>query len=65
MQKLTLAQWQAISDALDQAVSLREDGIGGGHALLIHLLNQAGYRPQSSQEAERMASRILEDGYDE
>lgn len=56
----TQEQYQALSDALDRAVSLRESGEGGGHGLLIHLLNSLGYYPSSSLSAERVAAKVLE-----
>lgn len=59
MRKPTYAEWQAIDDALTQAIELRESGAGGGHALLIQLLNKLGYTPMSSQEAEEMAAEVI------
>ncbi len=61
--QLTYEQWQEIAIALDNAIALRMSGEGGGHAALIQLLNQLGYTPLSSQEAERVAQRVLDAGY--
>jgi len=43
--KLTYEQWQQLSEALENAVSKRKWGEGGGHAALIYLLNRLGYHP--------------------
>ncbi len=63
MNKPTYDQWQAIESALERAISLRESSEGGGHALLIQLLRELGYTPMSSQEAERVAQRVIDAGY--
>ena len=57
--KLTYEQWQQLLEALKNAVSKRESGEGGGHVAYIHLLNRLGYHPMSSQEAERVAQKVL------
>ncbi len=59
MADLTDEQYLELSAALENAVALRESGEGGGHAALIQLLNQLGYRPMSSWEAEQVANRLL------
>ena len=51
---------EEIESAYDNAVSLRSNGDGGGHGALIQILQQLGYRPNSSEEAERIACAVIE-----
>jgi len=48
-----------IESALENAVTLRESGEGGGHGLLIHVLGLLGYKATSSHEAERIGSAVI------
>jgi transcriptional regulator with XRE-family HTH domain len=59
MADLTSEQYLELSTALENAIALRESGEGGGHAALIQVLNQLGYHPMSSWEAERIAGQVL------
>jgi len=58
-QQLSDEQRQSLSDALKNAVTLRESGEGGGHAALIRELHTLGREAMSSQEAEEMARQLL------
>jgi len=61
MSKLSDAQLQSLSNALENAVTRRESGEGGGHAALIRELYTLGRTAMSSQEAEAMARQLLEE----
>jgi len=49
-----------VESAYENAVTLRLSGEGGGHAMLMHTLELLGYNTTSSNEAERIASRVIE-----
>lgn len=59
MKKLSSEQEQELLDALENAVRLREVGEGGGHAVLIQILQRLGYTTMSSREAEKIAEKLL------
>ncbi len=48
-----------IEEAYENAIHLRQNGDGGGHAMLSHILHQLGYTPHSSNEAERIAEAVI------
>ncbi len=53
------SQLQEIESAYENAVELRQNGDGGGHAALMHALGRLGYKVTSSTEAERVAEAVI------
>lgn len=56
-------QWLKIRDCLETVFELRKRGKSGGYAALIFTLNQIGYFPANSHEAERIAKIVIDGGY--
>ncbi len=61
---LTYHQYQALSAAVSEAELAAQEGIGGRHALVVALLNQAGFIVVgTSWEIIRFAQRLLSKGW--
>lgn len=60
---VTVNQYFEIESAYEEAVTAASDGIGGKHALLVAVLQRAGVRVTSWQEAEKEAKRIVQEGW--
>jgi hypothetical protein len=56
-------QYFAIESAYEEAVTAASDGIGGKHAVLVAVLQRAGIRVTSWQEAEKEAKKIIKEGW--
>lgn len=60
---VTINQYFEIDSAYQEAVTAASDGIGGKHALLVAVLQRAGIRVTSWQEAEKEAKKIIKEGW--
>jgi uncharacterized membrane protein YgdD (TMEM256/DUF423 family) len=62
--KLTTDEMNQLADALQDAID-RDNGVSwrnGSHFILIHTLATLGYSAHSSEQAEQIAERVLQNG---
>ena len=62
--KLTRAQWDKLNDQFQRTPDPDEGSSASGeHYILVHILNQFGFRPTSRRGAIKLAERLLSNGW--
>lgn len=62
--ELTRAQWDKLNDQFQRTPDPDEGSSASGeHYILVHILNQFGFRPTSRRAAIKLAERLLSNGW--
>ncbi len=62
--ELTRAQWERLNDQFQRTPDPNEGSSASGeHYILVHILNQFGFRPTSRNAAMKLAERLLSNGW--